>query len=46
MRVDCGIRKYSRNAEDFHLPNNWMSESLSPTAAAAVAAPILKLWPE
>ena len=33
------------NAEDLHLPSCWIVESGSPACAAAVAAPIRKLWP-
>ncbi len=40
-----GIRIYSRNAALDHRPKAWMTESSSPAWAAAVAAPILKLWP-
>ncbi len=36
---------YSVKAEDFHRPKVLINESFSPALAAAVAAPILKLWP-
>ena len=41
-----GVRMYVRKAELVHCPNNWMVESSIPAFAAAVAAPIRKLWPE
>ena len=40
-----GDRIYARNAELFQRPKVLMVESSIPTLAAAVAAPILKLWP-
>ena len=39
-----GERMYLSYAELFHLPACWMSQLGSPTVAASVAAPILRLW--
>ncbi len=36
---------YRRNEEERHLPIVWIVESWMPARAAAVAAPIRKLWP-
>ena len=40
-----GVRMYNRNALLFHLPRVRIVESSSPALAAAVAAPMRKLWP-
>lgn len=44
--VSRSVRIYTRNAELDHLPRAWITKSWMPTLAAAVAAPIQKLWPE
>ena len=45
MRCCQGVLMYPLKADDFHRPRVWIRESLRPALAAAVAAPILKLWP-
>ena len=51
MRADSGescsrgIRIYNKNAALDQRPRAWITESSNPAWAAAVAAPIRKLWP-
>ena len=40
-----GVQMYKRNALLFHLPRVCIVDSSSPALAAAVAAPMWKLWP-
>ena len=43
---DCpGVRMYWWYAAERHCPSVWIDESSIPTSAAAVAAPMRKLWP-
>ena len=45
-KLPRGIRTYARYAELDHLPRILMTASSTPAAAADVAAPMQKLWPE
>ena len=41
-----GMHTYDKYAELFQRPRVWIVESSTPLAAAVVAAPMRKLWPE
>ena len=45
-RFSGGIRTYDKYAELFQRPRVWIVEFSTPLAAAVVAAPMRKLWPE